>query len=101
DDDMEAWNEGMEAIAAAGAAWATGETVYEGAFARYARADLGDAAPEVRQRAEELNAALRAAKFRHLGDLNSTQTFSAVFRGYGREEGDVYTAVVLGMLGGV
>jgi hypothetical protein len=96
DDDLEQWDAMMDRIAAAGARWATGERVHEGSFASYTRTDFAAMEGTDREQLAALDAAMAGFGFELLGDLHSTQTFQAVFRGYGQADSPVYGALVKG-----
>jgi hypothetical protein len=98
-EDLSAWDGMMDKIAQAGAAWATGDLVHEGALANFTQAPPlteTDAAPA---EVVALDQALVQLGFQHLGDLHTTQTFSTVFRAYAPPGAECYAALFRTFLG--
>lgn len=94
DDDLGGWDGLMDTIAEAGARFATGEVVLQGQFATFTRADLDGIEAADHAFARACDEELLGMGFQLLGDLHSTQTFQAVFRGYGLPGEPVYAAII-------
>jgi hypothetical protein len=99
-EDLTTWDAAMDRIAAAGAAWATGERVYEGNFANYTRGDIFSIEEMDRHEVERVDREMQALGLEHLGDLNTTQTFAAVFRAYGGADSGTYGCLVKAVAAG-
>jgi hypothetical protein len=89
----------MDSIAEAGARFATGEVIFAGRFATFTRTELSSVSNADHAFAETCDRELRELGFEFLGDLHSTQTFQAVFRGYVRRGTPVYGAIIENALG--
>lgn len=94
DDDLGDWDSLINEVAEAGAAFATGELVFDGDFAKFTRASLDDLPHANHDLIRSNDEWLQKSGFQLLGDLNSTQTFQAVFRGYGLPHAPIYAAVI-------
>lgn len=94
DDDLGNWDQLMDKVAEAGAAFATGELILEGKFAKFTRASLEELEYANHELIKANDEWLRQSGFQLLGDVNSTQTFQAVFGGYGLPGTPVYAAVI-------
>ncbi len=95
EDEVDDWDDMMDSVAEAGAKWTVGEpVVFESSFARYTRTDLIAAGITDAGEVTEIDAEFRAQGFELLGDLHSSQTFAAVFRGYGAPDSTIYGAII-------
>jgi hypothetical protein len=94
DDDLGSWDALMDKVAEAGASFATGDLVYEGSFAKFTLANLDELPAANHDLIKSNDEWLRGSGFQLLGDLNSTQTFQGVFRGYNLPGAPVYAAVI-------
>lgn len=94
DDDLGEWDQTMDDIAAAGAQFATGEVIHHGTFADFTRTEFDSVPNADHEFARQCDSELQSLGFQLLGDLHSTQTFQAVFRGYALPNSPIYSAVI-------
>lgn len=101
DDGLDSWDELMDEIAEAGAQFATGEMIFEGSFATFTLTDASTVKTADHQLIRSYDKGLTALGLTMLGDLHSTQTFQAVFRGYALPNQPVYGAIIENGFGSV
>lgn len=94
DDGLADWDNIDNLIAQAGAQFATGTVIFEGRFAKFTQTDLATLPEADHAFAESCDQELRKLGFQFLGDLHSTQTFQALFRGYALPGAPIYGAII-------
>lgn len=101
DGDLEDWDNLMDDIAKAGGVFATGEVIFKGRFANFTLTDVGTVQTANHKLITSYDRSLISLGFKLLGDLHSTQTFQAVFRGYILPDQPIYGAIIESGFGSV